>query len=171
MNTGIFFPLEVIERDLVRFSQGLADTLNASVSAIFYESSITGNYEFGHRIHTRFNLYEVTMKYDKDELGEFAISDKNLGWNILIGGEIKADGYFPTLQQVMDFINENDKPSTVRAVHTSLFRKVVNLDGQLQDIIDSLDKEKDKDVVEKLVEVYKAFLEAEETIYRVGKIK
>lgn len=54
--------------------------------------------------------------------------------------------------------------------YANLFSDVVKVNGQLVEVINSLDNDENPEVVESLKKVYDAFQEAQSTISKAGKL-
>lgn len=167
MATGVFLRKEVIETDLKNFCKGMEKKIEGSFASLYENQVSDSATKLGFTIDTGRANYHVYMHYEINERYEHAISDKQ--WYIEVDDEVT--GGYPSLQQVIDFINDIESESESRAKYVNLFSKVAKVDGQLIDIVNSLDKNESPEVVESLKKVYEAFLEAEETISKVGKLR
>lgn len=170
--TGNFLSKQLIEMDLTRFAFMLRSHIQDSEIDV-YERVVSEPMRLsrmGFKIHIPKygHEYNVYMMYEFNEVDEYAILEKK--WIVDDMQNIVEDG-FPTLQEVIDYINGKREEQHKRSKYSSLFHRVVKIDGQLQEVINGLDKDEDKEVVEKLMNVYKAFLDAEEVIVKTGGIK
>lgn len=159
MITEPFLRKELIDTDLANFAKGLSTKIPNSEVSVYEDMLMADTARLGFTVVVNGDVYQVYMYYAINDRQEYAI--KNKKWEICKQGRVVALD-LPSLQEVIDYIN------TPRKNYINLFGKVTKLDGQLQEIINGLDKVEDKEVIDSLMNVYKSFLDAEATIWKLG---
>ncbi|MGH0831281.1 DUF5634 family protein [Bacillus pretiosus] len=106
MTTGIFFRMKVIRDDLDRLSQAMRERYNCRVVTVISESADKKSTHMGYSVSNSAGVFDVLMPYEKNERGEYAVTDNTWTVTYIETGEV-TDGY-KTLGQAMEYISSKD---------------------------------------------------------------